>query len=225
MSTDSLKIAIDGPAASGKSTIAERLAKALGYLYFDTGIMYRAVTWAAQKRLGDVGDEEAVVELAESVRIDVRPPSKEDGRKNDILLDGQDITWEIRSAEVNQDVSQVSTYPGVRTAMTEQQRRIGQEGSVVMVGRDIGTVVMQDADLKIYLDASAEERARRRYSELAERESNVSYDEILASVIRRDQIDSTRAIAPLRPADDAVIIDTDGKSIDEVYDEVKHLIH
>lgn len=224
MKTLPLRIAIDGPAASGKSTLAERLARDLGYLYFDTGVMYRAVTWAAQQRLGKVSDEEAVCALAQSVCIDVRPPSKDDGRKNDILLDGEDITWEIRSAEVNQDVSQVSAYSGVRIAMTDQQRRIGQQGSVVMVGRDIGTVVMPDADLKIYLDASAEERARRRYAEMTERESNVSYEEILASVIRRDQIDSTRAIAPLRPAEDAVIIDTDGKTIENVFIEVKELL-
>lgn len=218
------RIAIDGPAASGKSTLAEKLADYLKYLYFDTGVMYRAVTWAAQQRLHSVEDEQAVSRLAETVRIDVRPSTLLDGRKNDILLDGVDITWEIRSAEVNQDVSQVSAYPGVRRAMTAQQRRIGERGQVVMVGRDIGTVVLPDADLKIYLDASAEERARRRYHEMLERDQNACYEEILASVKRRDQIDSSRAIAPLRPAEDAVIIDTDGKSIDLVFAELKTLV-
>jgi cytidylate kinase len=186
--------------------------------------MYRAVTWAAQQRLHSVNDEQAVCQLAESVRIDVQPSSQQDGRKYDVLLDGTDITWEIRSEEVNQDVSQVSAYQGVRTAMTEQQRRIGQRGSVVMVGRDIGTVVMPEADLKVYLDASAEERAKRRYQEMVERNKNACYEEILMSVKRRDQIDSTRAIAPLRPAEDAVIINTDGKSIEEVFEEVKALL-
>jgi cytidylate kinase len=218
------KIAIDGPAASGKSTLAEKLADHLQYLYFDTGVMYRAVTWAAQQRLGTVDDEQAVCKLAQAVRIDVRPACQQDGRKNDILLDGEDITWDIRSAEVNQDVSQVSAYPGVRTAMTAQQRRIGEQGRVVMVGRDIGTVVMPEADLKVFLDASAEERAMRRYHEMVERDEKASYEEILASVKRRDQIDSSRAIAPLRPAEDAVIVNTDGKTIEEVFEEVKALL-
>ncbi len=135
-----------------------------------------------------------------------------------------DVSWEIRTTEVNQNVSQVSTYQGVRRAMTEQQRRIGERGAMVMVGRDIGTVVLPDADLKIYLDASAEERARRRYAEMVERGVEASYDDILASVVRRDRIDSTRAIAPLCPADDAVIVDTDGKDIAEVFEEVKALL-
>ncbi|MCD4673366.1 MAG: (d)CMP kinase [Anaerolineaceae bacterium] len=218
------KIAIDGPAASGKSTLAEKLAEYINYMYFDTGVMYRAVTWAALQRLGAVDDEAAVSELAEKVQIDVRPPSEKDGRKNDVFLDGMDVSWEIRTPEVNQDVSEVSTYQGVRRAMTEQQRRIGERGSMVMVGRDIGTVVLPDADLKIYLDASAEERAKRRYQELVGRDMKASYEEILLSVVRRDNIDSTRAIAPLRPADDAIIVDTDGKSIEDVFEEVKMLL-
>jgi CMP/dCMP kinase len=218
------KIAIDGPAASGKSTLAEKLADFIGYMYFDTGVMYRAVTWAALQRLGSVEDETAVSKLAEEVQIDVRPPGESDGRQNDIFVDGVDVSWDIRTTEVNQNVSQVSTYQGVRRAMTEQQRRIGERGAMVMVGRDIGTVVLPDADLKIYLDASAEERARRRYAEMVERGVEASYDDILASVVRRDRIDSTRAIAPLCPADDAVIVDTDGKDIAEVFEEVKALL-
>ena len=218
------KIAIDGPAASGKSTLAEKLADFIGYMYFDTGVMYRAVTWAALQRLGSVEDETAVSKLAEAVQIDVRPPGKTDGRQNDVFVDGVDVSWEIRTTEVNQHVSQVSAYQGVRQAMTEQQRRIGERGAMVMVGRDIGTVVLPDADLKIYLDASTEERARRRYAEMVERGVEASYEEILASVVRRDRIDSTRAIAPLHPAEDAVIIDTDNKDIEEVFEEVKGLL-
>lgn len=218
------KIAIDGPAASGKSTLAEKLAEFIEYMYFDTGVMYRAVTWEALQRLSSVDDEAAVSQLAKEVQIDVRPPSQADGRKNDVFADGRDISWEIRTAEVNQNVSQVSTYQGVRQAMTEQQRRIGERGAMVMVGRDIGTVVLPDADLKIYLDASAEERARRRYSELIERGAESSYEDILNSVVRRDRIDSTRAIAPLCPAADAVIINTDEKDIDQVFEEVKSLL-
>jgi len=218
------KIAIDGPAASGKSTLAEKLAACIDYMYFDTGIMYRAVTWVALQRLGSVDDETAVSKLAEEVKIDVHPPGKNDGRKNDVFADGEDISWEIRTPQVNQNVSQVSAYQGVRQAMTAQQRRIGERGAMVMVGRDIGTVVLPDADLKIYLDASAEERARRRYRELIERGAEASFEEILESVVRRDKIDSSRAIAPLRPADDAVIINTDDKDIETVFQEVVALL-
>ncbi len=217
-------IAVDGPAASGKSTIAELLARSLGYLYFDTGVMYRAVTLAALRRLGVVNDEQAVTHLAETVHIDVREASQPDGRKSDILLDGVDITWEIRAPEVDANVSVVSAYPGVRVAMTEQQRRIGKRGKVVMVGRDIGTVVLPDADLKVYMDASVEERARRRYDEVRQRGEEADYEAILASMRRRDEIDSTRKVAPLRPAEDAVIVSTDGLSIEQVLEKIQALV-
>jgi CMP/dCMP kinase len=217
-------IAIDGPAASGKSTIAERLAAQMHYLYFDTGVMYRAVTLAALRKHGVVDDEPQVSALADEVQIDVRPPSQADGRKYDVLLDGEDITWEIRSPEVDANVSQVSAYQGVREAMTEQQRRIGKRGEVVMVGRDIGTVVLPEAGFKLYLDASVEERARRRFLEVQRRGEAADYDQILASLQRRDQIDSTRALAPLRPAEDAVILHTNGLGIDAVFQRVLDLL-
>jgi len=216
-------IAIDGPAASGKSTVAERLAKELGYLYFDTGIMYRAVTLAALEHLQGVDDEARVSQLAEVVQIDVHPASAQDGRSCDVLLDGQDVTWRIRSGHVEANVSQVSAYPGVRRAMTLQQRRIGKRGSVVMVGRDIGTVVLPEADLKVYLDASVEERARRRTVENQQRGREGSYEEILEAMKRRDAIDSSRAVAPLKPADDAIILNTDGLSIEEVVHRLRQL--
>jgi len=216
-------IAVDGPAASGKSTIAELLAQALGYLYFDTGVMYRAVTLAALRHLSEVDDEQAVTHLAETVHIDVREASQQDGRKSDILLDGVDITWEIRAPEVEANVSVVSAYPGVRVAMTEQQRRIGKRGKVVMVGRDIGTVVLPDAPIKIYLDASVEERARRRWREEQGRGGQRSYDAVLIELRRRDEIDSTRAVAPLRPASDAVIVDSTALTIDQVVQQIAAL--
>lgn len=218
------QIAIDGPAASGKSTIAEILARDLGYLFFDTGLMYRAVTWAALRRKIDIGDEEQVSALANEVIIDVRPPSIVDGRKCDVILDGEDITWEVRSAEVEANVSPVSAYPRVRQAMTVQQRRIGQRGRVVMVGRDIGTVVLPEAELKIYLDASVEERARRRYLENLQRGCPADYNIILEAMRRRDRIDSTRAVAPLRAAPDAVRIDSDGLNVQQVYQIVHELV-
>jgi cytidylate kinase len=218
-------IAIDGPAASGKTTLARRLASRLGYLYFDTGVMYRVVTWLALSRSVPAVDEAAVVRLAEAVLIDVRPPSKEDGRSYDVLVDSQDVTWEIRMPEVEANVSQVSAYPGVRAALVAQQRRIAHGGPVVMVGRDIGTVVLPEAGLKIYLDASVEERARRRCLEVQERGEPANYADILAAMRRRDQIDSTRAVAPLRPADDAVTITSDGLDEDQVLALALRLVH
>ncbi len=216
-------IAIDGPAASGKSTIGKRLADELNYLFFDTGVMYRAVTWIALESGVDVRDEETVTRLARETPIDVAPASKSDGRACDVIVAGRDITWETRRPEVDANVSVVSAYAGVRREMSQQQRRIGQRGRVVMVGRDIGTVVLPEADLKIYLDASAEERARRRFDEIVGRGGAADYDEILAKVRERDHIDSTRAVAPLRPADDAVILDSDSLSADEVFARVKEL--
>jgi len=213
-------IAIDGPAASGKSTLGLRLANALGYLFFDTGVMYRAVTWLALQRGIDVRDEAALTALAEKTQIDVAPASKSDGRACDVLVDGQDITWETRRRKVEANVSIVSAYRGVRSALSQQQRRIGQRGRIVMVGRDIGTVVLPEADLKIYLDATAEQRARRRYDEIIARGAQADYNEILAKVIERDRIDSTRDVAPLKAAEDAIVLDSDKLTADEVLEQV-----
>lgn len=210
-------IALDGPAASGKSTVGRRLADALGYLFFDTGIMYRAVTWIALNHDMDLHDEAAITQMAQNAQIDIRQPSQNDGRACDIIVGEKDITWDVRSGDVDANVSLVSAYAGVRKALSEQQRRIGMRGKVVMVGRDIGTVVLPEADLKVYMDASAEERARRRYDEIIERGEKANYDEILTKMIERDHLDSTRAVAPLRPADDAIVIDTDNLNEEQVY--------
>jgi len=216
-------IALDGPAASGKSTLGRTLADSLGYLFFDTGIMYRAVTWIALQRDMNLRDEAVVTELAQKAQIDICPPSKADGRACDVVIGDKDVTWDMRDGEVDANVSVVSAYAGVRKALSEQQRRIGLRGKVVMVGRDIGTVVLPEADLKIYLDASAEERARRRFNEIVARGDQADYDEILRKVIERDRIDSTRAVAPLRPADDAVIIDSDKMNAEQVVEHVMEL--
>ncbi len=218
-------IAIDGPAASGKSTLGKRLADELGYFFFDTGVMYRAITWIALMNGIPLDDEAALTSLANQVNIDVRAPTTDDGRSYDVLVNGQDITWEIRRPEVDASVSIVSAYPGVRKELLVQQRRIGMRGSVVMVGRDIGTVVMPEAELKIYLDASAEERARRRYEELIQRNEPAEMDEILAAMRNRDQIDSTRQIAPLRAAEDAVILNSDEYTADQVLERIIKLVH
>jgi cytidylate kinase len=217
-------IAIDGPAASGKSTIGELLAQRLEYLYLDTGAMYRAVTWVALEQGIDIADEEAITALAESIEINITRPAVDDGRQYTVYANGQDITWEIRRPEADANVSPVSAYPGVRQALTDQQRRIGRQGRIIMMGRDIGTVVLPDADLKIYLEATVEERARRRHREILERGEEADYEEILAAMRRRDKIDSEREAAPLRPADDAVIIDTTELGIAEVLAKVEELI-
>ncbi len=216
-------IAIDGPAASGKSTLGRRLAEALGYLFLDTGVMYRAVTWAVLQSGVDVADEAAVTRVAEEVRIDVRPASKADGRTSDVIVSDQDITWDTRRPEVEANVSAVSAYRGVRRAMSDQQRRIGQAGHIVMVGRDIGTVVLPEADLKIYLDASIQERARRRWEQEEALGGGSSYEETLQKVMERDRIDSTRDISPLRAADDAIVLDSDQLSTDQVFEYVLRL--
>ena len=216
-------IAIDGPAASGKSTLGRNLAHALGYLFFDTGVMYRAVAWMVLQRNLDAYKEAEVTALALQININVLPPSRPDGRTCDVQVDGQDVSWEIRRPEVEAIVSPISTYTGVRKELAAQQRRIGLRGQVVMVGRDIGTVVLPEAELKIYLDASAEVRARRRYDEILARGDQADFADILAGVIGRDQIDSSRAVAPLVAAKDAIVIDSDKMNIDEVFKYVEAL--
>ncbi|MFO7634390.1 MAG: (d)CMP kinase [Caldilinea sp.] len=218
-------IAIDGPAASGKSTAGYRLANALDFLFFDTGVMYRAVTWAALARSVAIDDEPAIGALAHAIAIDIRPPQpdQQDGRHATVLVDGQDVTWLIRAPEVDRTVSTVSAYPEVRKAMTAKQRQIAHRygrgdadrRGIVMVGRDIGTVVMPDALLKLYVDATPEERARRRHHELVEQGKTLPYAQVLADIVRRDRIDSERELSPLRPAEDAIRIDNSNQSADE----------
>ncbi len=222
--TQPLTIAIDGPAASGKSTIGRLLADHLNFVYFDTGAMYRAVTNAALDRGVPIEDEAGVTALAEKLAIDILLPTVDDGRQYTVLADGDDVTWAIRRPDVDRGVSPVSAYAGVRAALTAQQRRIGQRGRIVMVGRDIGTVVLPDADLKIYLDATVQERAWRRYQEEVSRKEPVDYDAVLASMRRRDKIDSRRILAPLQIADDAVVLDTTGKDVHQVLEKVLSLV-
>ena len=216
-------IAIDGPAASGKSTVAQRLAEQIGFVFFDTGVMYRAVTFAALDHGLDLQQDEVVTDLAESLDLDISSPSIDDGRQADVLIDGADHTWDIRLPDVDANVSRVSAIQGVRDELSRQQRKIGERGGVVMVGRDIGTVVLPEACLKIYLDASAEERARRRYEESKSRGEVLDYEQVLADIRRRDKIDSTREIAPLRAAEDAVHIHSDGLSVAAIVQQIAEL--
>jgi cytidylate kinase len=234
MSEIASTIAIDGPAASGKSTVGALVAQALGYIYFDTGVMYRAVTWVALQRGIPIADEAAVTRLAETLPIEVVRPTVDDGRQYTVYAGGEDVTWELRRAETNQNVSPVSAYAGVRRALVAQQRRIAQQGKIVMVGRDIGTVVLPEAECKVYLDAEVAERSLRRYREVLARRTGQSYaemaavppagdeeyDQIHADMVRRDEIDSSRAVAPLRAAEDATVVDTSPLSVAQVVERV-----
>lgn len=213
-------IAIDGPAAAGKSTVARLLAARLGALLFDTGSLYRALTLAARRRQVSPDDEPALARLAHEIEIEVRPGSAVDRRLYSVLLDGEDVTWELRSPAVEQSVSKVAAQPRVRDALLPHQRRIAASGSVVMVGRDIGTVVVPDAGLKVFLLASEQERARRRHDEQRARGGRMTPDEVLADLRRRDAIDASRATAPLRAAADAVMVNTDGLDVEQVVAEI-----
>jgi cytidylate kinase len=217
-------IAIDGPAAAGKTTLGYQLAERLGYLYFDTGVMYRAVTLVAIERGIDLDDQEAVERIADEILIDVKGPTVDDGRLATVCVDERDVTTKLRGGDIDGNVSVVASYPGVRDAMTEQQRRIASRGQVVMVGRDIGTVVLPDADLKLYLNADVEMRARRRHAEYTKQGREESYQQILERMRKRDAIDAGRQHSPMRPADDAVLVDTTTNPEDEVLGYVLALI-
>ena len=216
-------IAIDGPAGSGKSTVAKEVAKMLGFHYLDTGAMYRSIAWLALERGISLDDDEAVADLA---RTETVVFSHEEGNPlpSGVAIAGHDITLEIRTPRIDKAVSPVSAIPAVREALTQQQRAIAASENIVMEGRDIGTVVFPRAELKVFLTASAEERARRRALQNAQRGFGETDEAaILADIIRRDESDSTRAVAPLRPAEDAVMLDTTGMGIDEVCAAIANL--
>lgn len=215
-------IAIDGPAASGKSVLAEKLAAALGYFYFDTGLMYRAVTNEALWRGIAIHDEPVVTRLAESVEINVQPAT--DQAQCVVTVDGRDVSAELHRPEVDRNVSAVSAFPGVRRAMTDQQRRIALRGHIIMAGRDIGTVVLPDADCKIFLTASVESRARRRTLDRLARGQAVAFEDMRQEILRRDEVDSSRSVAPLRPAADAVLLDNSDMTIQETLQRALEIV-
>lgn len=212
-----LIIAIDGPAGSGKSTVAKNVAKRLGLLYVDTGAMYRALTLKAIKENVDLSDEGALVELTRRTKIVLK---MDEDFKLSVLLDGEDVSEEIRELSVTNKVKHLACIPKVREEMVLLQRKAASRGKAVLEGRDIGTVVFPDADKKIYLDAGIGERIKRRYKELKEKGHKVTLDDIEKDVIARDHSDKTRKVAPLKKAEDAIVIDTTGLTIVEVAERI-----
>lgn len=212
-----LVVAIDGPAAAGKSTVAKMVAKKIGATYIDTGAMYRAVTYFALSQNIDPKDESAVVSLLPILKLDI----KEDER---IFLNGTDVTKQIRSIEVNDNVSYVASYKDIRLALVDIQRKMSESISVVMDGRDIGTYVLPNADIKIFQVASVGTRALRRYKENISKGIQCELEDIEIGLKKRDHIDSTRTFAPLKPADDSIVLDTSNLSIEEAVDAVIEII-
>lgn len=212
-----LVVAIDGPAAAGKSTVAKMVAKKIGATYIDTGTMYRAVTYFALSQNIDPKDESAVVSLLPKLKLDI----KEDER---IFLNGTDVTKQIRSIEVNDNVSYVASYKDIRLALVDIQRKMSESISVVMDGRDIGTYVLPNADIKIFQVASVGTRALRRYKENISKGIQCELEDIEIGLKKRDHIDSTRTFAPLKPADDSIVLDTSNLSIEEAVDAVIEII-
>lgn len=204
-------VALDGPGSSGKSTVGAAAARTLGLRFCDTGLFYRAVTWLALERAVDLGDSAALTALVGEVQL----AADAEGRLARVIVDGRDVTDDIRTAAIDERVSEVARTPEVRRALLPRQRALAAEGGIIMAGRDIGTVVLPDADVKLYLDASAEERARRRAMERGLAPDDDEVRQILAELRRRDQVDSTRPVAPLRAAADAVHVRSDGWTLEE----------
>lgn len=210
-------ITIDGPVAAGKTVVGSLVARHLDWRFLDTGVMYRAVAWAAMQKKVRIDDETGLGELARSLRIEL----VSDGPgKERLLLYGQDITAHLRSREVENYVSLVARVPEVRLAMVEKQRALGKEGKIVMAGRDIGTVVLPEARVKIFLLASVEERAKRRFLEMRQKGMKASYEQVLEDLKRRDKIDTERPLSPLKAAADAIVVETDGVEVQRVVDKI-----
>ena len=210
------KIAIDGPAGAGKSTISKKVASSLGYVYIDTGAMYRTVGLKAVSCGIDTKDEEGVTSILSAIDIDIR----HEGVEQHIYLDGENVSDKIRTPEISMAASNVSAIPAVRVAMVDMQRKLAENHDVVMDGRDIGSHVLPDAQIKIFLTASPEARAKRRYNELIQKGENVSFEEVYTDMVQRDKNDSTRAVSPLVIADGATVIDTSDLNLEQSVEAV-----
>lgn len=210
-------VTIDGPSGSGKSTISRMIAAKLNFTYLDTGAMYRGVGLKIQKTGTNLEDTKALSKLLDNLDLHLEPNGDDDVR---VFLDGEDVSLEIRTAEMGLVASRVSANKEVRKKLTKLQQDMGRKGSIVAEGRDMGTVVFPGADFKFFLDASPEERAHRRHEQLKERGQNADYDTILQQIIKRDEDDSTRALAPLKPAEDAIVVDSSKMDAEEVLDYI-----
>lgn len=215
-----INVAVDGPAGAGKSTVSRRAAKILGLVYVDTGALYRAIGLYAIENGIDTKDEKAVTSVLKDITVDL----DNSGGEQRVLLCGEDVTGNIRTGAVSMAASDVSSYPEVRAFLLETQKKIAREKSVIMDGRDIGTVVLPEADVKVFLTADAQVRAKRRFLELTERKEKVDYNTILAEINERDHNDKNRAVAPLKQADDAILLDTSKMSFDESIQALVNII-
>lgn len=217
-------LAIDGPPGAGKSTVGFRVAQALGMAFLDTGAMYRALALRALQLGADPEDEPELLKLLSSTEIRILPADRADGRRYTLIMDGEDVTWALRSPDVDRIVAIVAKHGEVRKAMVPLQRQLALQAPSVVVGRDIGTAVLPDADLKIFLDASPQERARRRWAELQALGEDISLQEVLEDILRREHLETTRAVSPLIVPPGAVVVDTDHLDVDAVVEVVLELI-
>ncbi len=226
MKNNGLTIAIDGPAAVGKSTMGKLIARELGFLYIDTGAIYRAITWKVLKNNIDINDEDTISELVSNTSITIeKTDTKNLNDYYHIFVDGEDVSEEIRDPRIDQNVSQIARLPKIRKQLIYLQRKLAEKGNIVMEGRDIGSVILPQADIKFFFTASEEERIKRRYKELIEKGYNIGYEVVKKQIIQRDKIDSKRKYAPLIRAKDAILIDSTGKSIEEVKDKILKIIN
>jgi len=225
MKKNGLIIAIDGPAAVGKSTMGKLIARELGFIYIDTGAIYRVITWKVLKNNININDEDMISNLVSNTSITIeRTNCKSLNDYYHIFVDGEDVTVEIRNPRIDQNVSQIARLPKIRKQLIHLQRKLAEKGNIVMEGRDIGSVILPQADIKFFFTASEEERIKRRYKELIDKGYNIDYEIVKKQIIQRDKIDSKRKYAPLIMAKDAILIDSTEKSIEEVKDNILKII-
>ena len=224
MKKNRLIIAIDGPAGVGKSTISKLIAQKLGFLYIDTGAIYRAITWKVLKNKINLDDEKLISDLVSKTHLVIKRINNKIGDYYKIFIDGENVTSKIRNPKIDQNVSQIAKLPKIRKQLISLQRELAQEGNIVMEGRDIASKILPNADIKLYFTASEEERIKRRYKEIKKKGYKIDYKEVKEQVKQRDLIDSRRKCAPLIKTKDAILIDSTKKSIEEVKDDILEII-
>ena len=224
MNKKNIKVAIDGPSAVGKSTISKLVAHDLGYAYIDTGALYRAITWKVLQNNIDINNEDLILDLVSKIQIAIKKKKNDFEEHYHLFIDGEDVTEEIRNPKIDQNVSEIAMLPKIRKKLIYLQRDLAKSGNIVMEGRDIGSIILPNADLKFYLTASEEERVRRRYQELRNKGYKISREKVKEQMAKRDLIDSNRKYAPLVKANDAIQIESTNKTIEEVKNEILDII-